>query len=81
MSMRFVSFADKVNHNESAWRQSKSMEERKALSKHWSQELLAAVETWSQNLEEGAFKTHGQCMADKQPDRSVSHKTRPILFK
>ncbi|XP_036945634.1 cytosolic phospholipase A2 gamma-like isoform X1 [Acanthopagrus latus] len=56
---------DKVNHNESAWRQSKSMEERKALSKHWSQELLAAVETWSQNLEEGAFKTHVSLLIQK----------------
>ncbi|XP_030296630.1 cytosolic phospholipase A2 gamma-like isoform X2 [Sparus aurata] len=49
---------DKVNRNESAWQQSRSMEERKTLSKHWSLELLAVVETWSQDLEEGAFKTH-----------------------
>lgn len=69
--MGVLSFADKVNRNESAWQQSRSMEERKTLSKHWSLELLAVVETWSQDLEEGAFKTHGQCMADKQPDWSV----------
>ncbi|XP_038548185.1 cytosolic phospholipase A2 gamma-like isoform X2 [Micropterus salmoides] len=49
---------DKVNYNESAWLESKSLEERKSLSKQWSLELLAAVETWSQSLEDGAFKTH-----------------------
>ncbi|XP_073350157.1 cytosolic phospholipase A2 gamma-like [Pagrus major] len=43
---------DKVNHNESAWRQSRSAEERSGLSKQWSLELLKAVETWSQNLED-----------------------------
>ncbi|XP_073350156.1 cytosolic phospholipase A2 gamma-like [Pagrus major] len=43
---------DKVNHNESAWRQSRSAEERSGLSKQWSLELLTAVETWSQNLED-----------------------------
>ncbi|XP_044037990.1 cytosolic phospholipase A2 gamma-like [Siniperca chuatsi] len=50
--------ADKINHNESAWLESKSLEERKNLSRQWSLELLAAVETWSQSLEDGAFKTH-----------------------
>nr|XP_046271670.1 cytosolic phospholipase A2 zeta-like isoform X2 [Scatophagus argus] len=49
---------DKVNHNESAWWESKSSEERRNLSQQWSSELLAVVETWSQNLEDGAFKTH-----------------------
>ncbi|XP_028254618.1 cytosolic phospholipase A2 gamma-like [Parambassis ranga] len=49
---------DKVNHNESALLESKTLEERKGVFQQWSQELLAAVETWTQSLEEGAFKTH-----------------------
>ncbi|XP_073350158.1 cytosolic phospholipase A2 gamma-like [Pagrus major] len=56
---------DKVNHNESAWWQSRSEEERKSLSQQWNLELLAAVETWSQNLEEGAFKTHVSLLIQK----------------
>lgn len=55
-----VYFSDKVNHNDSAWRQAKSQEERKRLSQQWILELLAAVETWSQNLEDRAFKNHGR---------------------
>ncbi|XP_042249029.1 cytosolic phospholipase A2 gamma-like isoform X1 [Thunnus maccoyii] len=49
---------DKVNHNESALLESKSSEERKSLFQQWSLELLMAVETWSQSLEDGPFKTH-----------------------
>ncbi|KAM9346167.1 cytosolic phospholipase A2 gamma-like isoform 2-T2 [Symphorus nematophorus] len=49
---------DKVNQTESAWQESKSSEERKSLVQQWSLQLLVAVETWSQTLEEGAFKTH-----------------------
>ncbi|GLD61286.1 cytosolic phospholipase A2 gamma-like isoform X1 [Lates japonicus] len=49
---------DKVNLNESALLESKSLEERKSIFQQWSLELLAAVETWSQSLEDGAFKTH-----------------------
>lgn len=52
--------SEKVNHNESAWRQAKSQEERKRLSQQWIVELLAAVEAWSRNLEDGAFKNHSQ---------------------
>ncbi|XP_018553883.1 cytosolic phospholipase A2 gamma isoform X2 [Lates calcarifer] len=49
---------DKVTLNESALLESKSLEERKSIFQQWSLELLAAVETWSQSLEDGAFKTH-----------------------
>lgn len=49
---------DKVNHNESAWQQAKTQEERNLLSQQRILELLAEVETWSQNLEDGAFKSH-----------------------
>lgn len=59
--IRFLSSPDKVNHNESALLESKSSEERKNIFQQWSLELLSAVRTWSQSLEEGAFKTHGQC--------------------
>ncbi|XP_029293949.1 cytosolic phospholipase A2 gamma-like isoform X2 [Cottoperca gobio] len=47
---------DKVN-NKSALMESKSLEERKSLSQQWSLELLTEVKTWSQNLEDGDFKT------------------------
>ncbi|XP_078126248.1 cytosolic phospholipase A2 gamma-like [Sander vitreus] len=47
---------DMLNHNKSVWLE--SSEERKNLSGQWSLELLVAVETWSQSLEDGAFKTH-----------------------
>ncbi|XP_035854850.1 cytosolic phospholipase A2 gamma-like isoform X4 [Sander lucioperca] len=49
---------DMLNHNKSVWLESESSEERKSLSGQWSLELLAAVQTWSQSLEDGAFKTH-----------------------
>ncbi|XP_078126156.1 LOW QUALITY PROTEIN: cytosolic phospholipase A2 gamma-like [Sander vitreus] len=49
---------DMVNHNKSVWLESKSSEERKKSFGQWSLELLGAVETWSQSLEDGAFKTH-----------------------
>ncbi|XP_028455967.1 cytosolic phospholipase A2 gamma isoform X2 [Perca flavescens] len=49
---------DMLNHNKSVWLESKSSEERKNLSGQWSLELMAAVQTWSQSLEDGAFKTH-----------------------
>lgn len=57
--------SDKVNHNESACKQAKSEEERKCLSQKWILELLGAVETWSQNLEDGAFKNHGQGLTNQ----------------
>ncbi|XP_070778625.1 cytosolic phospholipase A2 gamma-like [Enoplosus armatus] len=54
---------DTVHGNESAQLESKSLEERKNLSQQWSLELAAAVETWSQSLEDGAFKTHVSLLA------------------
>ncbi|XP_005945736.1 cytosolic phospholipase A2 gamma [Haplochromis burtoni] len=48
---------DKVNHSKTESVEAESMEERKTLFNQWSQELLAAVETWSQSLDDGAFKT------------------------
>ncbi|XP_011601975.1 cytosolic phospholipase A2 gamma-like isoform X1 [Takifugu rubripes] len=56
---------DKVNHNDSAWQQAKSEEERKHLSQKWTLELLAAVETWSRSLEDGAFKNHVSLLIEK----------------
>ncbi|XP_035854849.1 cytosolic phospholipase A2 gamma-like isoform X3 [Sander lucioperca] len=44
---------DMLNHNKSVWLESESSEERKSLSGQWSLELLAAVQTWSQSLEDG----------------------------
>ncbi|KAF1380107.1 hypothetical protein PFLUV_G00183070 [Perca fluviatilis] len=49
---------DMLNHNKSVWLESKSSEERKSIFGQWNLELLAAVQTWSQSLEDGAFKTH-----------------------
>ncbi|XP_035510259.1 cytosolic phospholipase A2 gamma-like [Morone saxatilis] len=49
---------DKVNHNDSALLESKSLEDRRSVFQQWSLELLAAVEAWSRSLEDGAFKTH-----------------------
>ncbi|XP_033969551.1 cytosolic phospholipase A2 gamma-like [Trematomus bernacchii] len=46
------------NDSKSAWLESKSSEERKNLAQQLSLKLLNEVETWSQSLEEGAFKTH-----------------------
>uniref|UniRef100_A0A8D3DW15 PLA2c domain-containing protein n=1 Tax=Scophthalmus maximus TaxID=52904 RepID=A0A8D3DW15_SCOMX len=48
---------DKVNCNKAASLESKSSEERKSIFVRWSMELLAAVDTWSQSLEDGVFKT------------------------
>lgn len=56
----FLSFPDKVNCNKAASLESKSSEERKSIFVRWSMELLAAVDTWSQSLEDGVFKTRGQ---------------------
>ncbi|XP_054463334.1 cytosolic phospholipase A2 gamma-like [Anoplopoma fimbria] len=56
---------DKVKHNKSVWLEPKTSEERKGLSQQWSMELLAAVETWSRSLEDGAFKTHVSLLTNK----------------
>ena len=37
------------------------MEERKSIFQQWRVELLEEVDTWSQSLEDRAFKTCGQC--------------------
>ncbi|XP_070837673.1 cytosolic phospholipase A2 gamma-like [Chaetodon trifascialis] len=49
---------DKVNHNVSGLLESKSSDEKKSVFQQLSLELLTAVQTWSQSLEDGAFKTH-----------------------
>ncbi|XP_026214340.1 cytosolic phospholipase A2 beta isoform X2 [Anabas testudineus] len=49
---------DKVNQNESTLLESKSPEERRSLFQQWSLELVSEVQTWSQSLAEGPFKTH-----------------------
>ncbi|KAM4531784.1 cytosolic phospholipase A2 gamma-like isoform 1-T1 [Odontesthes bonariensis] len=49
---------DRVNDNKSALLEFKTPEERKSIFQQWSKELLVAVDTWSQNLENGTFKTH-----------------------
>ncbi|KAF1380109.1 hypothetical protein PFLUV_G00183090 [Perca fluviatilis] len=49
---------DMLNHDKSVWLESKSLEERKSSFGQWSLELMAAVQTWSQSLEDGAFKTN-----------------------
>uniref|UniRef100_UPI0037E85146 cytosolic phospholipase A2 gamma-like n=1 Tax=Semicossyphus pulcher TaxID=241346 RepID=UPI0037E85146 len=46
--------ADMLHHNESA---GLGLEEKKSFFLQWSLQLLAVVETWSQSLQEGAFKT------------------------
>uniref|UniRef100_A0A8C2ZQ17 PLA2c domain-containing protein n=3 Tax=Cyclopterus lumpus TaxID=8103 RepID=A0A8C2ZQ17_CYCLU len=56
---------DVMKHNASTWLEPKGLEERKHLSEQWSMELLAAVETWSQSLEDGAFKTHISLLTKK----------------
>ncbi|MEQ2252381.1 hypothetical protein ILYODFUR_021223 [Ilyodon furcidens] len=48
---------DKVNHNESVLLESLSPEERKSLFQQRSLELVGAVETFGQSLDDGAFKT------------------------
>lgn len=68
--IRFLSSPDKINHNESALLLSKSSEERQSLFQQWSLELMSAVQTWSQSLEEGVFKTHSQWKA-WQGERSI----------
>lgn len=69
--MRFLSFADTVNHNDSVGWEAKSLEERKSLSQKWILELMAAVQAWSHSLDDGAFKTHGQRTADKQSQQTL----------
>ncbi|TDH03474.1 hypothetical protein EPR50_G00163700 [Perca flavescens] len=49
---------DMLNHDKSVWLESKSSGERKSSFGKWSLELMAAVQTWSQSLEDGAFKTN-----------------------
>ncbi|XP_039994449.1 cytosolic phospholipase A2 gamma-like isoform X2 [Xiphias gladius] len=56
---------DKLIHNESTLLESKSLEERKILFQQWSLELLKAVATWSQSLEDGAFRTHVSLLTNK----------------
>ncbi|XP_056263541.1 cytosolic phospholipase A2 gamma-like isoform X4 [Pseudoliparis swirei] len=50
---------DQMKRSESAWLEPKSVEERKRLSQLLRTELLTAVETWSESLEAGAFRTQG----------------------
>ncbi|XP_049426796.1 cytosolic phospholipase A2 gamma-like isoform X2 [Epinephelus fuscoguttatus] len=54
-----------VNHNKSVLLESNSSAERKGLFQQWSLELLAAVETWSQSLEDGPMKTHVSVLTKK----------------
>ncbi|KAM9355282.1 cytosolic phospholipase A2 gamma-like [Pholidichthys leucotaenia] len=56
---------DKASQNKSALVNSKSLEERKSLFNECSLELLSAVETWSQSLEDGEFKTHVSFLVNK----------------
>lgn len=49
-----------MKRSESAWLEPKSVEERKRLSQLLRTELLTGVETWSESLEAGAFRTQGQ---------------------
>ncbi|XP_074552855.1 cytosolic phospholipase A2 gamma-like isoform X2 [Halichoeres trimaculatus] len=50
--------ADKSNQAEYPDQESLSFDDKKSTFQRWSLNLLALVETWSQSLEEGAFKTH-----------------------
>ncbi|XP_016895834.1 cytosolic phospholipase A2 gamma [Cynoglossus semilaevis] len=50
--------SDMVKRNQSVLLESKSPEEKERLFQQWTQDLLTAVQTWSQNLEDGDFKTH-----------------------
>ncbi|XP_041813443.1 cytosolic phospholipase A2 gamma-like isoform X1 [Chelmon rostratus] len=56
---------DKVNHNASGQLESKSSDERKSVFQQLSVELLVAVQTWSQSLEDGAFKTHVSLLTEQ----------------
>ncbi|XP_056144620.1 cytosolic phospholipase A2 gamma-like isoform X2 [Lampris incognitus] len=47
---------DEINQNRSSLLESKSPEERQQLFQIWTLELIRAVETWSESLEEGLFK-------------------------
>lgn len=58
--MRFLSSADKVQRHDSAQWASITPEQRKHQCQQWRGELLAAVDIWSQNLEDGPLKTQGQ---------------------
>ncbi|XP_026180769.1 cytosolic phospholipase A2 gamma isoform X2 [Mastacembelus armatus] len=51
---------DMVNCNKSELLESKDPDGRKGLFQQWSLDLLGAVETWSETLEDGTFTTHGQ---------------------
>ncbi|XP_032394010.1 cytosolic phospholipase A2 gamma isoform X2 [Etheostoma spectabile] len=57
---------DIANQNESVWLESKSSEERQRLLGQWSLELLAAVQTWSQSLEDGPGMNRPVSMLAKQ---------------
>ncbi|XP_033500967.1 cytosolic phospholipase A2 gamma-like isoform X3 [Epinephelus lanceolatus] len=63
--MDMVTLQGMVNHNKSVLLESNSSAERKGLFQHWSLELLAAVETWSQSLEDGPMKTHVSVLTKK----------------
>ncbi|KAF7645126.1 hypothetical protein LDENG_00209450 [Lucifuga dentata] len=49
---------DVLRRNDSLLLESKTPEERKDVFQQWSLDLLAAVQNWSQSLEDGPFKTH-----------------------
>ncbi|KAM3597466.1 uncharacterized protein V6R79_005019 [Siganus canaliculatus] len=60
-----TTLADTVNHNESAWREAKSPEERRDLSQQWSLELLNTVHNWTQTLQDGPFRSHVSLLSEQ----------------
>lgn len=58
--IRFPSFPDKINLLKSELVEPASKEQRQVLLNQWTQEMLAAVDTWSASLGDGEFKAHGE---------------------
>ncbi|KAM8843989.1 cytosolic phospholipase A2 gamma-like, partial [Spinachia spinachia] len=56
---------DKLKHNESAWLDLEGSDQRGSVFLQSSEELLASVETWSESLKDGAFKTHVSLLTKK----------------
>uniref|UniRef100_A0A8C5DJ79 PLA2c domain-containing protein n=1 Tax=Gouania willdenowi TaxID=441366 RepID=A0A8C5DJ79_GOUWI len=53
---------DKIHYNVSPLLQSKTSEDRKEFFQQQGADLLSAFETWSQNLNDGPFKTHASML-------------------
>ncbi|KAL6103500.1 pla2g4c [Pungitius sinensis] len=74
---------DKLKHNESAWQEPEGSDQRQSVFLQSSEELLASVETWSESLKDGAFKTYVSLLTKKVLPKIITWEwgtTRNFLY-